>query len=89
MVIKRLLRVCNPCKWLLNAHISSGQEAVVAASGSVARALQRPGTLQGQDKERCSVQERCRGIRERCSAQERCNCRNDQMVTKQVNLPES
>ena len=55
---------------------SSGQEAGVAASGSDAGALQRPGTLQWQDQERRSVQERCRG-------------RNVQMVTKQVNLAES
>ena len=40
------------------------------------------GMLQGQEQERCSVQERC-------SAQECCRGRNDQMVTKQVNLAES
>jgi hypothetical protein len=55
---------------------SSGQEAAVAASRSVAGTLQRPGMLQGQDQERCSAQERCRG-------------RNDQTVTKQLNLAES
>ena len=33
-----------------------GHAAAVAASGSVAGALQRTGTLQGQDQERCSVQ---------------------------------
>ena len=48
-------------------------------------ALHRTGALQGQNQERC-----CLGaLLEGCSVQERCRGRNDQMVTKEVNLAES